>query len=126
MRKLLSSFLIVLLFIAGCRSSATIQANLQIALTIVPSTPSVGEAEALVTLTDSNGDPVTNATVSLRGDMTHAGMQPVLREATANENGVYTLPYEWTMAGDWSVEVMVTLPDGTTATQMFDYEVSGS
>jgi hypothetical protein len=35
------------------------------------------------------------------------------------------MPFRWTMAGDWFVTVDVTLPDGTTASQRFDFTVAG-
>lgn len=112
------------LLVAGCRQTDTpTQQLIQIDLTITPDTTS-GDAVAVVMLTDSNGQPISDATVSLRGDMTHAGMTPVLREAGAGVAGRYELAYEWTMGGDWLVEVTVTLADGTTASRTFDYTIS--
>jgi hypothetical protein len=84
---------------------------------------SVGETALLVTVTDKEGTPIDNATVSVKGDMSHAGMVPVLADATNGENGVYEMPFEWTMGGDWIVTVEVTLPDGRSATQQFNYSI---
>ena len=33
--------------------------------------------------------------------------------------------FEWTMGGDWFVEVTATLANGETATERFEYTVSG-
>jgi hypothetical protein len=42
--------------------------------------------------------------------MTHAGMEPVITEATATENGLYqTEDFAFTMAGDWILQAEVTL-----------------
>jgi hypothetical protein len=121
-----SLFLVILvgLFIAACRPSEPANADLTISLSISPEPSEVGEAEVVVQVSDAQGNPVTDATVSIRGDMTHAGMQPVLRGTSEHDGGgIYRLPYEWTMAGDWFVEVTVTRPDGSSATQTFEYEV---
>ncbi len=76
-----------------------------------------------VTLTDAGGRPVEDAVVSLRGDMHHAGMVPVEAVGTHNGGGVYSADFEWTMAGDWFVTVTAERPDGTAASQTFDYTV---
>jgi hypothetical protein len=76
-------------------------------------------------LTDVSGAPVQGASVSLQGDMSHAGMQPVLAEAGAAANGVYEAQWMWTMAGDWFVTVTAALPDGRTLVRRFDLTVAG-
>lgn len=81
----------------------------------------VGEANLLVTIKDQDGTPINNANVNVKGDMSHAGMRPVLGESDSASDGVYTIPYEWTMAGDWFVTVEVTFADGSTATERFDF-----
>lgn len=83
-----------------------------------------GESTLVVTVEDSAGNPVTDATVSVRGDMTHAGMSPVLRESDDGANGIYEVPFEWTMGGDWIVDVVVTLPDGSEHQRSFDFTVT--
>ncbi|MEM6528334.1 MAG: FixH family protein, partial [Chloroflexota bacterium] len=77
------------------------------------------------TLRDSNGDPINDAQVNLRGDMNHAGMQPVLRDSSVGREGDYTVPFEWTMGGDWFVVVTAELPDGLTVEEEFDFTVAG-
>ena len=69
----------------------------------------------MITLTDNDGNPVNDATLSIEGNMNHAGMVPVLRDADDGAEGVYEVPFEWTMGGDWFVVVNVTLPNGDTA-----------
>ena len=100
--------------------------DVEIALAVEDENLSVGEATLVVTVTDEDDNPVTDATVEVRGDMDHAGMVPVIPEpVTENEDGVYRIPFEWTMGGDWIVIVEVTLTDDTVAAQEFEYVISG-
>jgi hypothetical protein len=128
MSKRFFVLLLLLFVLAGCRQQAepTVNENVNIDLAFEPHEPTVGTSTVLVTLTDAAGNPINDATVNIRGDMAHAGMQPVLREISAGANGSYSSQYEWTMAGDWEVTVAVTLPDGTSAEQRFDYAVAGN
>ena len=61
-----------------------------------------------------DGAPVPGAAVRVVGDMTHAGMVPVVAEAIDVGGGVYrTNDFLFDMAGDWVLSVDVTYPDGT-------------
>ncbi len=113
------------LMLLGCRQAPP-AANPNVSIRLdLSQAASVGEAVARITLTNASGGPIDNARVTLRGDMTHAGMQPVIRETDVSEQGVYTLPFDWTMAGDWFLEVSVILPDGSSASQTFEgYRIS--
>ena len=73
---------------------------------------------------DASGAPVEGATVSLKGDMSHAGMQPVLAEASGGAGGIYQSPWVWTMSGDWIVTITAVLPDGRTLVRRVDLAVS--
>lgn len=127
MPKRFFSLVILLLLIAGCRQSAqptvTNAPSLNIQLTVDPAKPVVGKVTLTVTLTDAAGKPVDGATVAVKGDMRHAGMQPVVGETQTSTNGEYRIPLEWTMGGEWFVEVTATLPDGKTARQTFQFMV---
>ena len=121
-------FLLIGLVLAGCRQqtqSAT-DASLDIALRLDPEAATVGDATLIVTVKDSSGNPVNDAKVSARGDMNHAGMVPVIKDAASSKDGEYTIPFEWTMAGDWTVEVTVELKDGTKVSKTFDESVETS
>jgi hypothetical protein len=72
----------------------------------------VGPASIEVTIRDGD-DAVTGASVRVTGDMTHAGMLPVVADATEVEDGVYRSDgFAFDMAGDWVITVDVTLPGG--------------
>jgi hypothetical protein len=74
-------------------------------------------------VTGADGTPIDGARLNIKGDMTHAGMQPVLAETKGGEQGRYETPFEWTMGGDWIVTVTAALPDGRTTARQFTYTV---
>lgn len=75
--------------------------------------PRVGPAQIVVTLQDANGDGIEGAEVEVTGDMTHAGMVPVVSAVPEEGDGIYrSEAFEFTMAGDWVLTVEAELPDG--------------
>ncbi|MBZ0300093.1 MAG: FixH family protein [Anaerolineae bacterium] len=82
-----------------------------------------GDATVTITLTSGDGNPITDASVNITGDMAHEGMMPVSGEGEHTGDGQYVVPLRWTMAGDWVVTVEVTLADGRQFEQVFDQEV---
>jgi hypothetical protein len=111
---------------SGCaresrRESST---NAQISMTAIPFPAAVGESRLVIQVTDLAGQPVSDAALSIKGDMTHAGMVPVLAEVDGgDEEGYYEVPFEWTMAGDWVVTVEAVLSDGARVKERFDFSV---
>lgn len=72
----------------------------------------VGPASIEITVRDDDV-AVSGASVRVTGDMTHAGMVPVVADASEVEDGVYRSDgFAFDMAGDWVITVDVTLPDG--------------
>lgn len=113
--------LLPVLFLVACRANTTNSADIAISIEIANESPAVGEeTRILVSLADNAGNPINDANVNLRGDMSHAGMTPVLGEATNGTNGVYEIPFAFSMGGDWIITVDVTLADGSTATSNFN------
>ena len=79
--------------------------------------PMLGETPVIVYVLGENNDGVSGATVEVTGDMTHAGMVPVVAEAVESAPGLYRADeFEFTMAGDWILTAEVTLPDGAEET----------
>lgn len=81
-----------------------------------------------VELTGDNGQPITNAQVSLEGNMNHAGMVPVLTDPVADGDdgavdGVYQVPFEFTMLGDWIITISASV-DGNTIERNVDLSVT--
>jgi len=117
---------LLLLLGSGCAraSPQAYSAGVQITMTAIPFPPHIGDSRLVIQVADMMGSPIDDAHLAIKGDMTHAGMAPVLVEVDGGgEAGVYTIPFEWTMAGDWVVTVDVQLPDGTKAQERFDMAV---
>lgn len=123
----LAAALLLVLVAAGCRESAQPTATpgvvVNIDLAFEPDPPTVGEALLLVTVTSDDGAPINDAIVAIVGDMNHAGMQPVNGASDTAEAGVYQVPFEWTMGGDWILTVTATLRNGTTVAKTFNLAV---
>ncbi|MBI1256055.1 MAG: hypothetical protein GC204_01165 [Chloroflexi bacterium] len=119
--------LILLLLAAGCRQAATpptaSSQTTQIAITMNPDPPTVGDSTLTVTVNTQN-QPLADASVAVRGDMTHAGMRPVIADAASTDaQGKVDIPFKWSMSGDWIVTVTVTLPDKSEVSQDFNVTV---
>ena len=117
------SFLILLilgLLLIGCGGRNSQGGNASgVTVSADPMSTIVGETMLMVNLTNSAGAPVTDAEITVKGDMTHAGMTPVLADPVRYDDGTgaYPVPFEWTMSGDWFLTIDVTLADGTTFTE---------
>ncbi len=122
MKQLILIELIVLasiLLIACGREKSTNTGNLKV--TLIPAPAKNGQA-VTIQLTDANGQPVTDAVVSIEGNMQHAGMAPVMAsgvrdEADSVKDGKYQVPFRFTMLGDWVLTVSITRADGTKVQQ---------
>jgi len=130
----LSFPIIVLLLVAGLLGGCARQSqqadqnnadDIDMTLVVAPDPPAVGQSNLLVTLRDDAGEPIDGASLEIKGDMSHAGMKPVLASISGGERGVYAVPFEWTMGGDWFVTVTATLPDGRVVTRRCDLSVAG-
>ena len=74
--------------------------------------PALGQLPLTVFVLDENGG-VEGASIEIVGDMTHAGMVPVIVEAVESEPGFYRADdFEFTMAGDWLITADIELPNG--------------
>jgi hypothetical protein len=105
----------LLLIITGCRESAQ--------PTVDPTPAKVGDATVLITITDAANNPVAVQSLTVRGDMTHAGMVPVMGAEAVKTDAGYSVPLTWSMGGDWIVTVEATLSDGRIISQEFDLSV---
>jgi len=87
---------------------------------LAPTPSVVGPSTLTVAVRDSAGAPVAGATLKLEADMSHAGMAPVFADATERGQGVYEIPFSFTMRGDWVLLVSVVLPDGARLERRID------
>ena len=84
----------------------------------------MGETLLIVGITDVAGQPVEVKNVMVRCDMSHTGMAPVIRDVKHATDGLYHVPFEWTMGGEWIVTVVAQLADEETVEERFDLSVS--
>lgn len=120
--------LTLLIPMAACarQSQQPAAGDVEMTLAVRPDPPTVGDATLEITLTDGEGNPIEDARLNVKGDMSHAGMEPVLAEVEGGPGGVYQVPFRWTMGGDWFVTVDAVLADGTTVSRRFDLAVAGN
>jgi hypothetical protein len=123
--------IIVLALASGCRESAqpTIspqETGYNLDMSYEPDPAVVGASIVVVTVTDNDGNAVDVEEIVVRGDMNHAGMQPVIGTAAEGTDGVYRVPFEWTMGGEWIVTVTATLTDETEISDEFTLDVASA
>ena len=104
----------------GCRQQSASIPNLTVSYEVFPLPARVGDVMITIRMTDVAEKPIAGARVKLEGNMTHAGMAPVIVEAKEIGPGRYQTNMKLTMAGDWQVLVHLTLPDGRELDQQFE------
>jgi hypothetical protein len=83
--------------------------NLLVSLSINPYPPSGGgSTDFVVNLTDANGQPVSDATISLDLTMPEMWMPPNQLNMVAGDAGKYQASGYFTMRGLWRIEVVIT------------------
>jgi hypothetical protein len=71
--------------------------------------------------------PLEGAEVRVEGNMSHAGMVPVLATAQEEAPGIYAVSdFRFTMAGDWILTTRATLPDGRWAQTLTTTQAVGA
>jgi len=88
--------------------------------------PALGGAAVRVYILQENA-AAEGATVQVTGNMTHAGMEPVISPAPQLEPGLYeTQDFSFTMSGDWFITADVTLASGETVSDVISLTVPGN
>jgi hypothetical protein len=128
----LSLIVMLCLLLTACRESAQPSANgeanaaANISVEFTQQPAQVGEDQLYIRVTDAAGNNLPVTALNLRGDMTHAGMEPVIstyETPAADDSGTYVIPFIWNMGGDWTLTVEATLQDGTTISEQVDLVV---
>jgi len=104
------------LLLAACRPPAERADPARPVEVVLLTTPArVGPAAVEVRLT-VDGNPARGATIGLVGDMTHAGMVPVVAPSVVElGGGIYRSEgFAFDMAGDWVITAEVRYADGVT------------
>lgn len=92
----------------------------------IPENPKLGIQTLSVYVLEDN-QALSGASVEITGDMTHAGMVPVIAIAFETEAGLYqTKDFEFTMAGDWILTTVIKTPSGEKVTLEKRLTVAGN
>ncbi len=121
--------LISLLILGACNGPNSDTDDAALTLILEPAPAGYTGAYLIVTVADAESNPVTDAQVSLEGNMNHAGMAPVLTERVQDDedgamDGSYRVPFEFTMLGDRIITVKVEQADGRSEEQDIKVSVS--
>ncbi|NJK43283.1 MAG: FixH family protein [Pleurocapsa sp. SU_196_0] len=85
----------------------------QLGVTLEPFTQTIGRRGIVLNIT-RDGKPLTEASVSIEGNMTHAGMGVVRDTATELEAGRYRITaFDFNMSGDWILTVTAKTDEET-------------
>lgn len=102
------------------RADSTSGSGVVITMATSPAKGATPPTHIEVTLKDDAGQPLDGATVTIRGDMTMAGMAPIVTTATAAGHGRYVAgPLTFSMGGDWVISVSGKLADGRPLAKQF-------
>lgn len=106
--------LLLVTLVLACHRSAQ-NSGITFKYEVTPLPVRVGAATFDVELRDASGQAVSGAHVELEGNMSHAGMSPVIGVTREIESGKYRGTLPLTMAGDWIILVNVTRANGEHA-----------
>lgn len=119
---------VVALAAAACnRTPENDTGGLNVTLEVGPA----GTQSLIVVIAGDDNQALTDATVALEGNMNHAGMVPVFSASVRDDadgaaDGRYTVPFEFTMLGDWIIGVDIIQADGTEVRTHVDVNVAES
>lgn len=104
----------------GCHRHGGAPPNVTVDEEILPQPVAAGLVTITVKLSDSAGNPIPDAAVTMEGDMAHPGMSPVFSDAKRLPDGRYQARLDFGMAGDWVVLTHIRLADGRTLERRMD------
>ncbi len=95
----------------------------QIAVSLTPSTPRVGENTLSIVVRDKNNQAISDAKVRAVAQMPAMGAMPAMNSQaiiTESEPGIYVGELELSMAGEWPLAIDVETVDGNHVDLTFD------
>ncbi len=116
----------LMLIVSGCTRQSSLEGRatgVNVDLDYEPNPPIVGKGTIHIQVRDEDGRPIEGLDIQVKGDMTHAGMTPVFGLSEHEGDGRYSIPFEWTMAGDWILQIAADLPDGRVLNRSFEANV---
>jgi hypothetical protein len=119
-RKLVIALIVCLALAQACRYHNDLAPDLTLTHEVSPEPPRVGPSTITLKVADAAGKPMSGLRIKLEGNMSHAGMSPVLTAARETGPGQYSSTIELTMAGDWYFLVHMIFPDGRKLDRQFE------
>ncbi|GHO43953.1 FixH family protein [Ktedonospora formicarum] len=91
----------------------------EITLQVNPNPPSINTPATIIIQVVRSGTQqlLTNAHVSISGEMPEMNMSPNQAEAKLQKNGTYTTNFQFSMSGSWLLQVRIEAPDHQLRTQ---------
>jgi hypothetical protein len=111
---------VLILAASACGEHANPAANILLQSSIAPTPARVGPASVQVDLTDPAGTPLAGAHVTMEADMSHAGMAPIFFDSQETGAGRYKGNLTFSMAGDWTILLHITLANGLKVEKQFE------
>lgn len=96
----------------------------QITAYFQPDPPRVGTNTLTLTIRDTDGQPVEDATIDATATMPAMGAMPEMRsqgQVTTEGKGRYRLMFDLSMAGSWPLTLNIRTPDGREAELPFNF-----
>jgi len=100
-------------FLAACGTTTQNQSTSEpvqaetVTLKTNPEPPIVGDVELQLYIVDENGQPLEGATVDVSADHTDMRGMTMSGLATAQGNGRYAITADFSMSGNWKINVFV-------------------
>ncbi len=91
----------------------------QISLTTDPNPARAGKATFIISVNDTQGNPVDNAQVAFDLNMTTMNMGKQAGVATPQGNGKYAIAGNLSMRGPWKITTNINMPDGSKLNRDF-------
>jgi hypothetical protein len=96
----------------GRREARDEAPELVVEIQVIPAPPTTGASLLMIQISNGQDAGAGDFSIDVRGDMSHAGMTPVIVNQVKGEEGTFAVPFEWTMAGDWVITISAIMPDG--------------
>ncbi len=99
--------------------------DLKLRVSTAPQPAKLGDNTLRIEVTDTQGKPITDATIALEYIMDMPGMMIDKVQASHTGGGVYEAKVRFTMAGPWAVTVSVQRPGRAEVRERFTVKVGG-
>jgi hypothetical protein len=127
MKKYLASILCILAFAGGLHASETVKeaGNMKVRISMDHDPPVVGENNAFIMLTDSDGKSVSKAKIKISYKMPPMGnMPPMSYKTRAKRDGEgYRAKVNLSMSGKWDFDMSIMKPDKSLTKTAFSVVV---